>query len=238
MIKNKKFTTGSWIQCSNSNSIELISNNEFDWNCIDFEHGSFDFSNIQDAIRAIKLNKKICYVRTLSKNINEISKLMDMGIDGVFIPKIENLEEVKKIYKFIFYSPKGNRGVGYSRANKYGNEFVSYTKKSRTNVFIGMIESIKGVENLQSILEAKLLSGIFIGPYDLSSSMGMAGDFKSKKFKDSVKYILRTAKKYKIPCGIHILNKDKKQIRKIKKAGFSFMAYLTDSMVISNYKPL
>jgi 2-dehydro-3-deoxyglucarate aldolase len=236
--KKNKFTVGSWIQCSNANSTELISKNNFGWHCIDFEHGVYDFSNIQDIIRSIKLNKKKCFVRTMSKNVNEISKLMDMGIDGVFIPKIESANEVRKIHDAIYYYPKGNRGVAYSRSNVYGANFKKYLKNSKKNLIIGMIETKLGVDNLKSILNCKLLNGVFIGPYDLSSSLGAPGNFKTKKFKNALSNILKISKEFKIPCGIHVLDKKLKNYKKIIKKGYSFIAYMTDSITISNYKPL
>lgn len=238
MIFKNKISVGSWLQCSNANSAEIIARNNFDWNCIDFEHGVYDFSNIQDIIRSIKLSKKKCFVRSLSRNPNEISKLMDMGIDGIFVPKIESVSQVRKIYNSAFYYPKGERGVAYTRANNYGDQFKSYIKKSKKNLLVGMIESKKGIQNLEDILKTNFLNGVFIGPYDLSSSLGAPGNFNKKEFKDSINYILKITKKYKIPCGMHILNKNLKSLKLLKKKGFSFIAYMTDTVILSNYKPI
>ena len=238
MFEKKKFSIGSWIQCSNSNSVELISKNNFDWSCIDFEHGVYDFSNIQDIVRSIKINKKKCFVRTLTKNTKEISKLMDMGIDGLFIPQIEKVEEVKKIYNSMYFYPKGKRGVAFTRANFYGKEFKKNLRNSNKNLIIGMIESKLGVKNLEKILNTNLLNAIFVGPYDLSASLGKPGNFKTKEFKKSLDEILNTCKKFKIPCGIHLLNNDHNSLKEIKEKGYSFIAFLTDSLIISNYKPI
>ena len=236
MILNKKFfSVGAWLQCSNSNSAEIISRNNFDWICLDFEHGAYDFSNIQDVIRSIKLNKKFCLVRSSSKNASEVSKLMDMGIDGVFVPKIETTSDVNKIYNAIYFSPKGERGVSYSRANEYGEKFLQYRKKSNKNIFIGMIESKKGVENLNKILMLKKLSGVFIGPYDLSSSLGISGMFEHKLFLVYLKNILKICKSFNIPCGIHVLESAPKKLEIVKSKGYSFAAYMTDSKILSNF---
>lgn len=239
MILNKKFfTVGAWLQCSNSNSAEIISRNNFDWICLDFEHGAYDFSNIQDVIRSIQLSKKKCFVRSMSHNPSEISKLMDMGIDGIFVPKVETVNHVRLLYNSIYFHPKGERGVAYSRANNYGDKFKVYMKNSKKNLFIGMIESKKGVQNIENILKENLLNGIFIGPYDLSSSLGNPGNFNNKEFKDSINHILKITKKYNIPCGIHILDNKLKNLSVQKKKGFSFIAYMTDTIMLLNYKPI
>lgn len=235
-ILNRKLLIGAWFQILKSDAVEIVSKNNFDWVCFDFEHGIYTSNDLPDLLRATKLNKKFSFVRTLSKDISEIRKIFDLGADGVIVPKIETADEVKNIYQNIFYPPKGSRGIGYCRANMYGKFFSEYIKKSQNNLFIIMIESLNGVKNLEDILKQKLADGIFVGPYDLSASLNDVGNFKSKKFNDCLNRILFLSKKYNVSCGLHILEKNSKSIYKEKLKGFNFNAYLTDSIIISDYK--
>lgn len=235
-ILNKKLLVGAWFQILKSDAVEIVSKNNFDWVCFDIEHGIYSLNDLPDLLRATKLNKKFSFVRTLSKNIYEIRKILDLGADGIIVPKIETVEEVQNIYQNIFYPPKGLRGIGYCRANMYGKFFSEYIKDSKNNLFVIMIESLNGVKNLENILKQKMVDGIFIGPYDLSASLNDVGNFRSKKFNDCINRILFLSKKYNISCGLHILEKNSKSINKEKIRGFNFNAYLTDSMIISDYK--
>lgn len=236
-IFNRNFLTGAWFQLSDPNTVELISKNNFDWVCFDFEHGIYNYNNLPDLLRSSKINKKISLVRTLTKESWEISKILDLGADGIIVPRIETTTDVKKIYDATYFPPKGSRGVGYSRANSYGLEFQHYNKVINNNlVIIGMIETCRGVDNLEDILKLKLLDGLFIGPYDLSASIGSTGNFKSKKFIEYSNRIQQLIKKYKISCGIHLLDNKSFSKKKLVNKNYNFNAYLTDGIFFSNYK--
>ena len=236
-LHKRKFLSGAWFQVSDPNVVELVSKNSFDWFCFDFEHGVYNFDKFPDLLRATRINKAVTLVRTLSKNPSDISKILDLGADGIIVPKLETPAELKSIYNATYYPPKGSRGVGFSRANMYGTEFENYRKTVNQNlILVGMIETKKGVQNLDSILKLKLLDAIFIGPYDLSASLGSIGNFKSKDFLACNKIIQNMVKKYKISCGIHVLKKEKFQKSSLQKNNYNFNAYLTDSIFFSDYK--
>ena len=94
-----------------------------------------------------------------------------------------------------------------------------------------MIESQEGVKNLDKILKLKFLDGVFVGPMDLKNSINPSLNFKSTLFLKQLSYVIKLCKKYKISCGIHILEKNYK-----KNKNFNFNAYMTDAMALTNYK--
>ena len=95
-----------------------------------------------------------------------------------------------------------------------------------------MIESKIGLENIESICQLPHLDGVFIGPYDLSSSLGCIGDFENMKFKNSIKQILKTSKKYKKACGIHVIEPSKKDMMNKITNGFNFIAFSLDTVIL------
>ena len=95
-----------------------------------------------------------------------------------------------------------------------------------------MIENSKALDNLDEILKTKYLDGIFIGPYDLSASLGIPGDFENKIFLDAIKYIKQKCKKYKVPYGIHVVEPDIKKYKQILKEGYSFVAFSMDTRIL------
>ena len=231
-----KLRIGSWIQSSSTDVVEIIGNSNFDWICLDLEHGNISNEKLKDMVRVIELTKKFSFARLKSKNPDDVANILDTGVNGIIIPQVENAEDVKKVIKNTFYLPKKNRGVGFSRANKYGKDLKKYQIKQKKTVVIAIIENKKAYQNLDKILSVKELSGIFIGPYDLSASIGYFEKFESLKFKRIIEVIKnKTLKKKKI-CGIHVVDFNKEKLKEKINDGFNFIAYSMDTVVLRNYK--
>ena len=95
-----------------------------------------------------------------------------------------------------------------------------------------MIESLEGIQNLKEIVSNPKLDAIMVGPYDLSSSLGITGDFESKKYKDVLNQISIICKEYSMPLGIHIISPSKEEYKEAVKKGYQFIAYSTDALFI------
>ena len=95
-----------------------------------------------------------------------------------------------------------------------------------------MIENKSALTNIDEILSTKYLDGIFIGPYDLSASLGVTGKFKSKIFLNALKMIRQKCIKKKCAFGIHIINPDFSELSKKKNQGYNFLAFSMDSVLI------
>ncbi len=95
-----------------------------------------------------------------------------------------------------------------------------------------MIENIQAVKNLEDILSIPELDGIFIGPYDLSASVGNAGNFKNLKFINAINIIKKLSKKYNKPLGIHVVIPSKKEVNNHFKQGFTFIAHSLDTVYL------
>lgn len=232
-IKRKVSTIGGWMQISNSNIAEMISDNDkYDWVVLDFEHGVFSIETLPDLIRAIELNNKLPLVRLPNKNLDVSAQVLDAGCGGVIIPNVNNANELQKIVQKCYLPPYGKRGVGFSRANLFGKKF-----KQKINIkplIVPMIENIKAVKNLEKILSVKGVDAILIGPYDLSASMKITGKFNSSKFKKIITKIKDISKKFKISCGIHVMSPDLKVLKNYEKKGFKFLPYCTDALLLNS----
>ena len=95
------------------------------------------------------------------------------------------------------------------------------------------IENINSVKRLENILSVKGLDAILIGPYDLSASMGLTGKFNNAKFKATVENIKKISKKYKVPCGIHVIEPNFNLIKKYIKQGYKFLPFSTDTVLLN-----
>lgn len=230
-LSSSKASIGTWMQIPNSDIAEILSRSGFDWVTLDLEHGNFDSINIVDIFRSIELGGAAPLVRLPNSEPTNIKKILDYGASGIIIPNIENANQLRKCISSSNWPPQGTRGVGFSRANLFGKNFIKYKKKKVKPLVVAIIESKMGYENLDEILQVKYLDSIFIGPYDLSASFDMLGDFKSKKFKKIINSIKEKCRENKIPCGIHLVEPDIKKLKKMTTE-FQFVAYSIDAQFI------
>ena len=232
-LQKRKTVISSWSQISNPNLTEILCNKNFDCLTFDFEHGLFNISDLPNLLRVAEIKNKATFVRLPNKNIEICKQVLDAGVDGIIIPNITNESELKKIININLLPPKGNRGVGFSRSNKFGKEFNKYIKSKVDPMIIAMIEDIKAIKNLNKILEVDNLDCILIGPYDLSASMGIPGKFQNSKFKKVIKNIKSECKNHKISCGLHLIDPNYKKLKKYIREGYNFIPYSTDTFIIN-----
>ena len=233
-LKLGKVLIGGWMQLSNPNLAEIISDyKEYNWVAVDMEHGSFSTGNLPDIFRAIELKNKLALVRLPNKNTNICSQVLDAGCAGVIIPNIKKVSELIAIRDACYLPPKGTRGVGYSRANLFGKKFSDYKKGKTKPIIIAMIENIISVKNLEQLIQTEGLDAVLIGPYDLSASMNITGKFNHPKFKSAIREIKKLSRRYKIPCGIHIIEPKHNILKKYIKLGYQFLPYSADTILFN-----
>ena len=227
--KEKKFSLGSWITIGHPSIAEVMCDAGFDWLCIDMEHSQIDINNLLNLIIAIQGRKLKAYVRVGSNDSSIIKKVLDSGADGIIIPQINNVDEAKRAINNVRYSPVGARGLGLARAQGYGFGLENYLKgKARNIELIVQIEHYKGIENLHQILSLDGLDGSFLGPYDLSASIGIPGQFNTKKFKDLVIEYNQITSKFSKKKGFHVVSKNIEDVTQKKSEGYDFLAFNFD----------
>lgn len=234
-LNNKELTYGSWITINSPLIPEVLSSAGFDWLCVDMEHSSIDLDNLLSLIISIEKNNMFPLVRVGENNSNLIKRVMDVGAHGVIVPNIKNEMDVLKAVESVKYHPLGKRGVGLFKAQKFGKEFQSYLNWVKLNsVVIIQIEHIDAVSNIEKIFSVKGIDAFFIGPYDLSSSMGMPGNFTDKEFVKIINKVIKAGKKFNIPSGFHSVNSNAKEAIKYKKLGFKLIALSLDTIFLGD----
>ena len=191
-----KTSYGTWLTIYSEAIAEILSRAGYDWITIDLEHTAISLTQAEKLIRVIDLCGVKPIVRVSSNNSAEIKKILDFGAKGIIIPMINNVEDVKKAISGCFYPPSGSRGMGLYRAQGYGDKDKKekYIKDDAEQIELYLnIESREAVENIESIFDSDI-TGYFLGPYDLSASIGSPGKFDTLEFIDLEKKIMRAAK--------------------------------------------
>ncbi len=225
---------GSWMQIPDSNIAEIMGRAGYQWVAIDMEHGPVAVNQLPDIFRALELGGTLPLARVASPLPINCRQALDQGAAGVVVPMISSAAQLQAIVTECHWPPRGRRGVGFQRANVFGKFFDSYTQEAQESLVVAQIEHIDAVNDLESILKVKGLDAIMVGPYDLSASLGMTGDFENKKYKDVLSKILEVCAKQKVSCGIHVVQPDAKMLKQRISEGYTFIAYGVDTVFLNH----
>ena len=197
---------------------------------IDMEHGAISVDPLPDLFRAIELGGCLPMVRLAEGSRVECKKALDSGAGGVIVPMIESAEHLRQVREVCCWPPSGKRGVGFSRANLFGKHFESYRNEAQAPLLVAMIENINAAQKIEEILKVEGLDAILIGPYDLSASMGITGEFENQFFIDLVSKVKVLCAQYHVPFGVHIVAPDPIALKSSIQDGSQFIAYGVDGV--------
>lgn len=234
-FKNSNPLIGSWVTLAHPAIAEIMANADFDWLAIDLEHSTITIREAEELIRVIELSGVTPLVRLTSNNPDLIKRIMDAGAHGIIVPMVNSEADAQNAVQAIKYPPIGSRGVGLARAQKYGSDFDSYKKWQKDgSIVLVQIEHIEAVKNLREILSVNYIDGFIVGPYDLTSSMGIPGEFSNTKFVEVMNEIRVIADEMNIPSGVHIIEPDSIQLKLRIEEGFKFIGYSLDIRMLDH----
>jgi len=220
---------GSWITLAHPAIAEIMAKAGFDWLAVDMEHSVITIREAEELIRVIALCGAAPLVRLSSNDPIQIKRVMDGGAQGVIVPMVNSAAEAEQAVAAVRYPPQGKRGVGLARAQGYGNAFEAYKAwLNQETIVIVQIEHIQAVENLASILSVDGVDGFIVGPYDLSGSLGIPGDFENPLMQKAMSTIRTVGGASGKASGIHIIEPDVKQLQQRIKENYRFIAYSLD----------
>lgn len=225
-----KTSIGTWQSLPNESISEIFAKAGYEWVVVDLEHSSININQAEQLIRVIDLAGSKPFVRLSDHNHSQIKRVLDAGARGIIAPMVETLNQIESIISACRYPPLGSRGMGLARAQGYGENVTkkNYIKHKFNEVEIyAQIESMKGLKNCKDIFSQDI-NGYFIGPYDLSASLGNPGKFDTDEFYNAEKSILSAAKLEGIKCGFHLVEPEKEAIKKLEKKGYDMIAFSVD----------
>lgn len=207
----------------------------FDWLAIDLEHSVIGIETVQPMIQVIELSGCVPLVRLASHDPVMAKRVMDAGAHGVIVPNVTSPDEAEAAVRSVRYPPRGDRGVGLARAQGYGSSFQEYLRDlEEYGIVIVMIEHKKGVESVEEILKVDGINGIFIGPYDLSTSYGVPGQLDHPVVAQAEERLLDACRKAGVTAGIHVVHPDTGKVRECLARGFRFIAYGGDMIFLTS----
>ncbi len=188
----------------------FLDSEDLDYAIIEAEHAPRTLYQINSITTALRNKNITSIVRITSPNPEIAGATIDAGADGILVPYCEDIEELKLSFGRTYFNPlKGEYLKKVLDEGKFpSKKSENYLReKSKSRLFILGIESVPAVNNLEKMIRSvEKIDGIFVGPNDLTTSMGIPDERSSKEYEDILKKIVDTSEKYKIPVMIHHAN--------------------------------
>lgn len=216
-----------WLAIPSSLTAELMALQNFDSICVDLQHGAIDYQTALPMLQAISTTDRVPLARIPWNDPAIIGKMLDAGAYGLICPMVNSREECERFVGACRYAPLGYRSVGPLRASLYAG--ADYWKHANTTVLtFAMIETKQALANLDDILSTPGLDAIYVGPSDLSVSMGESAGFDPMfpKVLEAIETIAKAAIKHKVVPGIHVGSVA--YAHRMIGLGYRFVTYLTD----------
>jgi len=205
MLRKGKTAVGAWMSIMHPESVRTVADAGFDWVLFDIEHGAgYELETVDSMIQAMNGTNAIPLIRVVWNDINAIKRALDTGAYGVVVPWVSSKEEAVNAVRFCKYPPEGLRGVAPGRAARAwrisSDEYLA-TANEEIMVII-QIEREEAVNNIEEILSVDGVDATFIGPMDLSASMGLLGKPFAPEVVLAMDKVLNACKKAGIAPGI------------------------------------
>jgi len=229
-----ELTVGSWLTFGFPPISEMLARAGFDWLVVDQEHTAIGQAEAQAMIQVISLAGCVPLVRVASNDPTRIKHALDAGAHGVIVPMVNSASEAVAAVAAAHYPPKGIRGAGLSRAQDYGLGFQRYREwADRETVVIVQIEHKDAVANIDAILAVPGVDAFIVGPYDLSASLGLAGQWEHPTVVQALQTVETAMKKSKRTGGFHVVHSDREALAKRIAAGYRFIAWGDDMVFLA-----
>jgi 2-dehydro-3-deoxyglucarate aldolase len=234
-LKTKTLSIGSWITIGHHSIVEIMATAGFDWLVIDMEHSAITLEKAQELILTIQSKDMVALVRVGKNDELIIKQVMDAGADGVIVPMVCSKKDAERAVASVKYPPFGKRGVGLARAQNYGINFDKYKEwLSNESIVIIQIEHKDAIENIEEIISVDGIDSAIIGPYDLSASLGIAGELNNTILKDAISRFEKVCINADFPFGYHIIKPNHTEVQEKVELGYSFIGFSLDFFFIGD----
>jgi 4-hydroxy-2-oxoheptanedioate aldolase len=223
---------GLWLGLADAYCAELAANAGFDWLLIDGEHAPNDLRGMLGQLQAVAPYASEAVIRPVIGDTALIKQVLDIGAQTLLVPMVESAAQARELVRAMRYPPQGIRGVGsaLARASRW-NSIDGYLDQADAQMcLLVQIESLQGLANLDAIAAVEGVDGVFIGPADLSASMGHRGNPGHPDVQAAIEDAIARIRQAGKAAGI--LSADEKLARRYIELGAGFVAVGVDTTVL------
>jgi 4-hydroxy-2-oxoheptanedioate aldolase len=224
---------GLWLALADAYCAEICAGAGFDWVVVDGEHGPNDVRSILAQLQALAPYPVHPVVRPPVGDVALIKQMLDIGAQSLLIPMVETAEQARTLASAVQYPPRGVRGVAAAlvRASRW-NTIPGYLDNADAGICLLLqIETARGLQNIEAIAAVEGVDGLFIGPSDLSASLGHRGHPEHPEVQAAISDAIRRIRAAGKSAGI--LTREEKLVREHIALGCSFVAVGADASILS-----
>lgn len=200
---------------------------------VDCEHAAIETIEVLPALQAIGQNPETsAVVRVAANDLTFFKRVLDMGAQSVMVPYVQTASEAEAAVHAMRYGPQGVRGMaGMTRATRYGKVDDYYSMAEDELCLIVQVETLTGLQNLDAMAQTDGVDAVFIGPADLSASMGMRGKMTHPDVDKAVSDTIKRLVEIGVPAGVMALDPD--VANRYLALGATFVAVAVDLVVLA-----
>ncbi len=232
-LGSRELLFGTWVTIGHTDVPDLLEEAGFDWFVFDMEHAPLGPETVSRLIQVVDAAVVCPMVRVGASEQYEVKSALDMGAHGVVFPLVNSGGEARRAVGFAKYPPWGVRGVAPRKAANYGTTFPEYLRNANERtVVVVQIETKEALRNLDEILETKGVDVAFVGPSDLTMSLGLFDDRGNPKVVEAMKKVVRASEAHDRTAGVLAATAD--EARRAVKLGFRFIGLGSDTRFLLN----
>ena len=230
-LKEGQLTIGTFLGLASPLAAEVAAVSGVDWVLLDLEHGGGGEEQVSPTVVASGGYGVPTLVRVESSERIRIGRVLDSGVAGVMLPRVDTVEQVEVAVRHMSYPPNGDRGVAtYNRAVAWGKDLDALAPEPKSALLV-QIETLGALAEVEKIAAVPGVDALFVGPLDLSYALGVPRDFKNPKFLEALEKVLAAANAQNKVAGI--LASDTTIARFYVEMGFKFIAIGSDSTLMA-----
>lgn len=224
---------GGWIMIPHPSVAEIMAGEGFDWVAVDLEHSSASLRDVHEIALALKGTHCDLLVRLPACDPTLAKQVLDHGAAGIIVPSVNTPEQAAQAVAMAKFPPDGTRGASLCRATDFGRRFNEYYLHHNSEaIVVVMVEHYEAVANVDKILATPGVDAALIGPYDLSASLGLAGQLTHPKVLTAQAEILAACRRHSVAPGIHVVSVDPVELQSRRAQGFRFLACGIDTLLV------
>ena len=224
---------GFFCKTTDSGMVEAAGYSGLDFAVLDMEHGPIGLETLLNHVRATDNTPMLSIVRVNGHDPDMIGSALDTGADGVQVPNVGTADQARAAIEAAKFHPEGNRGVcRFVRAANFGTmDRDEYIANANKTIVVLQVEGLEGISNLDEILDVPGFDVLFVGPYDLSQSVGKPGQVHDPEVLKLIGDIAAKAEAKGVALGV--FTDTDESIREMAGMGFSYLAHSVDQNIFS-----
>jgi 4-hydroxy-2-oxoheptanedioate aldolase len=227
-----ELTLGTFVGTASAITAEVCAAVGFDWVLLDLEHGAGGEEQVRATVPTTAVYGVPTIVRVESDARIRIGRVLDAGVAGVMLPRLDTAEQVRAAVRHLYYPPRGDRGVAtYNRACRFGLDPGALDRADAEVIGIVQIESARAVAAAEEIAAIEGVDVLFVGPRDLSHDLGVPGQVTAPAYLDALDHVRSAAQKHGKACGLLVTDGAAAVAKRAE--GWTFITVGSDSSLLA-----